>query len=62
MLLNHLKQVASLGLAEADRWRVDGEGDRYLILVRGEASLWVVILPAPTTGVNAMHRSINNTA
>ena len=47
MLLNHLKQVASLGLAEADRWRVDGEGDRYLILVRGEASLWVVILPPP---------------
>ncbi len=47
MLLNHLKQVACLGLAEADRWRVDGEGGRYLILVRGEASLWVVILPPP---------------
>jgi hypothetical protein len=45
MLLNYLKRVTFLGLAEA----VLGAKERnpYLILVRGEGSLLVVILPSP---------------
>ena len=45
MLLNDLKRVTFLGLAEA----VIGAKERnpYLILVRGEGSLLVVILPSP---------------
>jgi hypothetical protein len=45
MLLNYLKRVAILGLAEARLWRLGR--DPYLILVRGEGSLLVVILPRP---------------
>jgi hypothetical protein len=46
MRLNHLKRVTYLGLAEAGCWRVGRERNPYL-LVRGEGSLLVVILPSP---------------
>ena len=46
MRLNHLKRVTYLGLAEGGRWRVGKERKPYLILVRGEGSLLVVILPS----------------
>ena len=44
MLLNYLKRVAILGLAEARLGRLGRERNPYLILVRGEGSLLVVIL------------------
>ena len=47
MLLTYLKRVAILGLAEARLWRLGRERNPYLILVRGEGSLLVVILPRP---------------